>query len=98
MNSACDRSECLGGKRAEKSVNCGGYGVRSRIEASLPLRDESFEESEKSKRGLISMSQRSGSLLFDGLTRVEIAIIEESLQEKTVTREVADVSAIEQET
>ncbi len=58
------------------------YGVRSRIEASLPLRDESLEESEKSKRGLTSMSQRSGSLLFDGLTREEIAIIEESLQEK----------------
>ncbi len=54
----------------------------SRIEASLPLRDESLEECDKSKQGLTSMSQRSGSLLFDGLTREEIAFIEESLQEK----------------
>jgi len=33
---------------------------------------------------------------FDGLTREEIAIIEESLQERTVAREVADDSAVEE--
>jgi len=33
---------------------------------------------------------------LDRLTREEIAIIEESLQEKTVAREVADDSELEQ--
>jgi len=33
-----------------------------------------------------------------GLTREEIAIIEESLRERTASREVADDSAVERET
>jgi len=42
------------------------------------------------------MSQRSGPLLSDGLTREEIAIIEESLQEKVGNTEGADDEALEE--
>jgi len=42
------------------------------------------------------MSQRSGPLLFDGLTREKIAIIEVSLQEKVGNTKGADDEAVEE--